>query len=246
MKYRKEFYFDGKSSKDFGLYISGDKTFNGTTRNMEKVSIPGRNGDLYLPSNTFENTKYSFDAFIFDQYKYERMARDARSWLLSKDGYKRLEDDYHPDEFRMAVFVGPVDFNTILLQAGTTTITFDCKPQRFLKSGEDRIVSMTPEGITVFNPTFFDALPILILHGNSSGSVSINDKNTITFTDSVAYVVAVDCETCQTYYQSTGAWANDKLIIEDGWFPILEPGENTVKFSDGITKVEIVPRWYTL
>ena len=58
-------------------------------------------------------------------------------WLLgSPMQYQRLEDDYHPDEYRMAIFTGPLDFDTRFLnRSGETTLNFNCKPHRYIKAG---------------------------------------------------------------------------------------------------------------
>ena len=40
--------FDGRSSRDYGLYISGSGAFNAPERDVERVEIAGRSGDLIL------------------------------------------------------------------------------------------------------------------------------------------------------------------------------------------------------
>jgi phage-related protein len=60
-----------------------------------------------------------------------------RSFLLSQIGYKRLTDSYHPDEFRLALYQNELQVEaTSKNNAGTFDITFFCKPQRYLLSGE--------------------------------------------------------------------------------------------------------------
>ena len=42
----------------------------------------------------------------------------------------------HPDEYRMAIFTGPLDFDTRFLnRSGETTLNFNCKPHRYIKAG---------------------------------------------------------------------------------------------------------------
>ena len=127
--------FNGKNSLDFGLYVSGDKTFNSPEKDYTKVSVPGRSGDLIIFNDRYKNTNVVYNAVLIEDY-FENTEK-IREWLLSPNGYCRLEDTYHPDEFRLACFSGPIDFDTVLLEAGSVTLTFDCKPQRFLKSAEN-------------------------------------------------------------------------------------------------------------
>lgn len=127
--------FNGKNSLEFSLYVSGDKTFNSPEKDYTKVSVPGRSGDLVISNNRYKNVNVVYAGIIIDDYSNN--VEKIRDWLLSPNGYCRLEDTYHPDEFRLAYFSGPIDFDTLLLEAGSVSLTFDCKPQRFLKSAEN-------------------------------------------------------------------------------------------------------------
>ena len=51
----KSFTFAGRSSKDFGIYLSGSGVFNAPERDVETISIPGRSGDLILDNGRFKN-----------------------------------------------------------------------------------------------------------------------------------------------------------------------------------------------
>ena len=50
------FTFDGKTSTDFGMYISGSGTYNAPERDVTTYNIPGRNGDLIVDNGRFLNT----------------------------------------------------------------------------------------------------------------------------------------------------------------------------------------------
>ena len=102
--------FGGKCSKDFGIYVSGSGTFNAPERDVERIEIPGRNGELIIDSGRFKNESVSYPAFI--RTSFRSCADVAREWLLSYPGYRRLEDSYNPECFRMASFTGPLDFDT--------------------------------------------------------------------------------------------------------------------------------------
>ena len=251
MKYRNAFYFDGKSSMDFGLYISGDQTFNGPEQNLSKVSIPGRSGDLLFNDNSYKNQDYSYNCFI--AYDLDHKARELRSWLLSRRGYRRLEDDYHPEEYRMAAFKGPIDFTVHLLTAGETTLTFDCKPQRYLKTGEAVIpLGRYDTQVNVINPTYFDSKPIIRVGGNGSGTIKIVNEdakeqiitinNLATTTDDVI----IDSEIEQTYLESSYTWFNSNVTFKDLIYPYLSPGKKTITKTGNNIYINIIPRWYML
>lgn len=168
--------FDGVNSLDYGIYITGEGVYNAPTRDVEAIEVPGRNGELILDKGRFSNISVTYKAGTFAQTQAEfaEKVSDFRNAILSRVGYKRLEDDYHPDEFRMAIYtngleVGPVHYS----EAGEFELTFNCKPQRFLKSGE--VVQTVTSGGTFTNPTPFEAHPLIEAHGY--GSINMNGRN---------------------------------------------------------------------
>ena len=168
----KKLYFDGQSSGDYGVYISGAGTFNAPVRDIEMVSIPGRNGALALDKGRFENIEVTYKAGLFgvDEADFADAISDFRNFLCSRSGYVRLEDDYNPDEYRMAVYKNGLNVDLATLEAGEFDITFDCKPQRWLKSGEAAVT--VASGDTLTNPTLFESSPLLEVEGY--GTIELN------------------------------------------------------------------------
>ena len=239
--------FNGKNSLDFGLYVSGNQTFNSAEKDYSKVSVPGRSGDLLLFNNRYKNVNVNYDAILIEDY--EKNAEKVRSWLLSANGYCRLEDTYHPDEFRMASFSGPVDFDTKMLEAGETTLTFDCKPQRWLKSGENWISCENgPSGFTatLSNPTLFESKPLIKLEGYGIieiGTGIIEIRGDIIDVPTTIYV---DCEIMNCFYYDNNSEVPknaNKYVIISKW-PTLSPGDTYVHSNS--VGFHIQPRWWTL
>lgn len=52
--------FDGQSSGTYGVYITGDAVFNAPERDVEMITIPGRNGALALDNGRFENISVTY------------------------------------------------------------------------------------------------------------------------------------------------------------------------------------------
>lgn len=126
-------------SEDIGVYIAGDGVYNAPERDYEMVSIPGRNGNLAIDHGRYENITVTYPAFIWanTQEEFREKVAKVRAKLMSKIGYKRLEDTYHPDEYRMAIYMSGLEVEPIFYnRAGRFELSFDCKPQRFLNIGE--------------------------------------------------------------------------------------------------------------
>lgn len=131
--------FDGVSSRDYGVYITGEAVFNAPERDVEMITIPNRNGAFALDNGRFENITVSYPAGIFadTETDFAQAISDFRNILCSKRGYCRLEDEYNPDEYRMAIYKSGLEVSPAQLKAGEFEIIFECKPQRWLKSGDE-------------------------------------------------------------------------------------------------------------
>ena len=164
----KSLIFDGESSRNYGVYITGEAVYNAPDRDVEMISIPGRNGSFALDKGRFQNIEVSYPAGIFAETEadFAQAISDFRNLLCSRSGYVRLTDDYNPNEYRMAIYKSGLEVEPAQLKAGEFNIVFDCKPQRFLTSGETK--RSVSSGSSITNPTLFPASPLMecIGHGN--------------------------------------------------------------------------------
>ena len=231
------FIFNGRSSEDFGLILSGIGTFASTSRDISSISVPGRNGDILIDNGRYHNVELIYEASIPRQFR--RRFDEFRPFMLSSLGYRRLEDTYHPDEYRMAKLAGNLSPEMVgaAFIAGRFDLVFDCKPQRFLKSGEGPVTFSSPGAL--YN-SGFEALPLITVYGSGAGTVTVGDV-TVTLNSIDDYVV-LDCD-IQDAYRGT---ANKNNTIYAPEFPTLPPGECLISWTGGVTRIEIVPRWWTL
>lgn len=176
----KSLSFDGMESRNFGVYITGEAVYNAPTRDVEMVSIPGRSGSFALDKGRFENLEVTYPAGIFadNEADFARAISDFRNYLCSRKGYCRLVDEYNPDEYRMAIYKSGLEVSPAQLRAGEFNIVFDCKPQRWLTSGEAAVT--VTSGDTLTNPTLFESSPLLEVEGR--GTIAFNGYE-ITFDD---------------------------------------------------------------
>lgn len=132
---RNFFTYNGRRSSDFGVFISGTETFGAPERDVERVTIPGKNGDVLLDNGRYKNIRQTYPAFIPKTFDTDIGA--FRAFIASNPGYRRLEDTYHPDEYYKAAFIDGLEAETgILNHSGQFDINFERLPERWLKSGE--------------------------------------------------------------------------------------------------------------
>lgn len=166
--------FNGFNSKDFGVYITGEAVYNAPERDVEMIDIPGRNGSFARDNGRFNNIIVEYTAGMFGdaQTDFAEGISEFRNALCASVGYCRLEDEYNPDEYREAVYKSGLDVSPELMgRAGEFKITFECKPQRFLKSGEIA-QTIAASGDTLENPTRFASRPLLEVTGY--GKIGLN------------------------------------------------------------------------
>lgn len=212
---RHSIIFGGIDSADFNIYIGGEGTFNAPERDVEMISIPGRDGAFALDKGRFENieVKYTVINQEPDLATFSANLEAFRNALCSFRGYQRLEDTFHPDEFRMAVFadkfeVKPIEYNT----ASKFDIVFDCKPQRYLTDGETAV--SVEDGDTLTNPTLFEAHPLLEVEGY--GTIGLNGYSIaldLAYIGDVTLVGATSGKSINETYSSAMLLDNDTITL---------------------------------
>jgi phage-related protein len=155
---------------------------------------------------------------------------------MGKKGYRRLETSDDPDHYWMARVENSPQIAMRLRTLAPFDIGFDCKPQRFVKSGENAIVFQ--QNSSLFNHYGQIALPFVTLYGHGAGWITIGDCTVeVKELDGVLYL---DSDT-QNAYNNNG---NQNLNINAHIFPVLGDGKIPIAFSGGIERVEIIPRWW--
>lgn len=238
----KKLHIAGSDLSEFGVVPSGEGTYNAAERDLEIFSIEGRNGDLVVDKGRYRNIPVKYPISIVRKFPYNAAA--LRAFLGGLRGYVRIEDEYHPDYFRMGYLTGSLDFVVgHLHRFGEATLHFNCKPQRFLIDGEVAVPFQEPS--ILINHTNEIALPLITVCGNGAGELSVGGVTVSIL--ALEDQVTLDCEIQNAYRRVGDAPPENKNgEISAPVFPVLNPGVNAVSWTGGITKVDIIPRWWTL
>lgn len=209
------FIFDGENSRTYGVYVTDVEVFGAPVRNVEMISIPGRNGSFALDKGSYENIQVTYKCAMGceSQADFNAGISAFRNMLASRTGYKRLEDEINTSEYRMACFRGGISVPTLNKETATFDVVFDCKPQRYLKSGETAV--SVASGGTITNPTLFDASPVLKVYGY--GDIVLGDGGTVSVSDDVIVgntVLANGGQVGLTYTESI-VMGSDKFMTGD-------------------------------
>lgn len=239
---RNSFTYGGRASTYFNVWINGLGSITGALPDVTKVKVPGRNGEIIFSNDSYNNVSIEYKCFIFRDFmnSYQRFKE-----FLYRQGnrYVRLVDTYHPGYYREARLANELKAEDIVWNnnQGFFSVVFDCKPQLFLDSGDEHI-EITTSGTTIQNPTNFPAKPILHVYGY--GTLIIGDSliTIINYTSGGTDHITIDCDICEAYSGINGM----NSYIQADKFPVLE-GNTSIIFTGGnISKVEVVPRWWTI
>lgn len=243
---------NGTDLSTFGVYTSGEKTFDSFEKELEFISIPGRSGDLIRSNKRKLNNTITYSSFIAENLNANVIA--LRNFLASlPEEYVRIEDDRHNDEYLMGIHTGVVNFEVLGDYEGATfELQFNVKPYRYLVSG-DTEVQLTANG-SIENQTLFTAKPLMKVFGNGTFTVTGDDGVAYgaTITGNTSNGIFLDCET-QNAYEKTESGGitsivpkNANVTLTNHQYPVLKPGTNRIVglSSNTITKIVITPRWY--
>lgn len=231
------FYLDGIDAKTIGINLQFPVSFSEAVPVSKAQTIPGKNGDLVYYTGSYENRSGVASCFCL-QENVEKAISNAGRFLMGKKGYRRLETSDDPDHYWMARVENSPRIEQRLRILAPFKIGFDCKPQRFLKSGE-YAVEFSSDGY-LYNIYGQIALPYITMYGSGSGSITIG--NCVVDVKSIDGLLYLDSET-QNAYNNDG---NQNMNINAPIFPTLPDGEIRIAFSGGIERIEIIPRWWEL
>ncbi len=224
---------DGKDLADFGVYLTNAGVYQTPEKDIEEIEIPGKSGNLRISKNRYKNVTVTYPCGL--PFKFKDNFNAMVHFLCSRKGYCRIEDSFFPDFFREGAFSSPLSpkvspDGTI----GTFNLDFNCKPQRWMKEGEEQI-EIESSGV-ILSPCLEDCNPLITIYG--TGIVTINDKSIAVQSLNGSDYAIIDCE-LKNVYNDTGSLNK----FSSGEFPVLKAGENEILTT---ARAEIKPRWWTL
>lgn len=142
------FTLNGRSSAEWGIVCSSDTSYNAPARDVKAIQVPGRNGELHIDNGRWQNIDLTYNDCVIESDFGDKFD-DFRAYCARQRGYQRLEDTFHPNEFRLADMTQGIKVKRLgtRYNSGRFDLTLNCKPQRFLKSGEEPITILPPRTV---------------------------------------------------------------------------------------------------
>ena len=230
--------YGGETSSDYGIVVGEVPSFDKPNRRSNVFNVQGRNGSIIFQDGSFDDVVRSYKVWVAeDNNNLADKVNAISGWLYSKTGYQRLEDSFEPDVFRLAYYNGSGNVTNELTMYGETTLTFTCRPERFLKSGEDE--QTVTNGDKLNNPTRFEAKPLIHIEGSGTVAIKIVDK---TMFANITDFINLDSDRMNAYRLPSENMNN----YVSGTFPTIPDGIQEVTLTGSVTKCTITPRYYTI
>lgn len=240
--------FNSVSAEDLGLVIQAPPAYTFPSKDLSTTHVPGRNGDLILDNYCYNNVDrtYSIASVFRPGTGFIVNSEKIIKWLTAPTGYCRLEDTYDPLVYRMASYSASGSLSNYYDQATSLSITFNCKPQRYLKSGEKR-VDYSGSEITIDNPTTETALPLITVFGVPQATednlllMTVSNVNTGTVYSSITIsklpdsedAITLDSEEQLAYYENQNGEKKDRNAY------LNFNGTDFPKFAAGMSKISV-------
>lgn len=250
-----EMTFNGISTVDKGVVIQTPPVYEFPERDYEIYHIEGRSGDLTIDKGSYKNVKrtYYLAAIVASGKTFVETAQEIVNWLTSIKGYARLEDTYEPLYYRKALFRQGGGLGNLFDEATKINVSFECKPQRYLKTGETEQIISTENSWIELNENLTNqiALPEITVEGPAGLTIefgvgpddlNVEVKSELIINFSGEGIIDSELQDC---YNST-QFLNSDLSLTNG-FPKLYPGKNWIRVTNGlITTLKVKPNWWTL
>ena len=228
-----------------GLVIEKVPNQDRPARKMDVYNVPGRNGDIVVMQDAWENVDQTYEIWGGDSNINSATAfgyKAARLFQLT--GYQKLTDSYDTTHYRKAYFAGPFDVESSFTRRGRAELTFSCDPRRF--QNQEYIEYMDVNHWPLMHGSPYTARPVLTLHnGGLSGAGSITAGGKTLNISNVVEGMVIDCENYIAYLGTT----NLNYLIS-GDFPEFPGGASNqyfyVDWTGAIAAVGVYYNWWEL
>ena len=253
--------FNSISTEDLGLIIQAPPVYTFPSKDLSTQHVPGRNGDLIIDNKSFNNVDrvYSIGSVFRPGTNFIANAQKIIEWLASSKGYCRLEDSYDPLVFRLAEYQASNSLTDYYGKATAINVTFNCKPQRYLKGGEKEVAFTGSEAI-IENPTKETSLPRITISGITYTdkdvvlmTVSNFDTSSVTSTITISQLpknsMVIDSEEQSAFYKDDAGHAEDLnryLNLNGSDFPKFLSGKNKISIAKYVQEPKVIENYNKL
>lgn len=224
--------YNNKTNYDLGILVANRPDIPSPEKKLEKISLDGRDGDLYIDFNVYSDIVIAIEFNFLNDNNFEVM-RNVRKWLLGSINKKLYFTD--DTTFFYKVKKVSIDDNNRLLESiGNFTANFTCDPYMYIADGDiERKI-----GNSIYN-TYDMCKPRYRIDGEGVCYFTVNDT---TVRVNVGQSIIIDTELALCYKNDT---ISNISMSGDYEGLYLKSGQNNINVQEGFT-LYAMPRWRRL
>jgi phage-related protein len=216
------------SRANLGLRITQPPVIPMSKRLVDSIAVDGREGSLTILRG-WEDVRFNMKAALIGENQHSRF-REILPIILNAKNISFSDD---PDVYYSIKHIQAGALERRLYSLYEFLLSFLCSPFRYIRNVP--LITLTSSG-TVTNIGTVNSLPKIVVFGTGSRTLTINGKPIILNILSGSLTLDSELKTC--YFGNVAQ--NNQM---QGDFPVFEVGSNTITLGNGITKIEIEPRW---
>ena len=226
------FEFAGHRCTEYDVRMLSMPTRPHPARKGNLIDVPGRDGKLFVDGAADDRSLVTLRVIAVGDI-------DAVNGWLTGSGLLVFGDFPNRAYYASVTKEFSMSNRIARLRGQEFTITFDCDPFRY-EYPEPGPVSIVTSGEIINNPGTVYSLPKVKITGNGDFTLVVNGYQIDGY--GITGGAIIDCELMDVFNLDETEMLNSRFTIDD--FPRLDPGANIVSWmGDGISSVEITPRW---
>lgn len=245
--------YAGVNCTTLGIYPVDRPSMPTPARRATKVTIPGRDGDLYVEDGAIEDIQIqiTFD-FHTAPNDWGDTFRALKAWAASRTAWNytkivalRFSDD--PDYFYDVKRAVVQTTERTARRIGRATVTFICDGWSYLYSGSYP-TPISGRTVTLTNDTTETARPVILMTAPNATTFTVTrpDSSTQTFTFTGSpYATVIDTRREAIYHLANGDSILNRTTGSFEAFHLL-PGATTIALDVAPTSLSVYPLWRVL
>ena len=218
------FIFNDINSIDENIIIRKMPVLQKAMKRIEKISIPGQNGSMYIDEDAYETKLIQIECSIIEDTDISRINK----WL---NGSGKLILSSYPNRFFKANIVNSIDFTSIVNKIHEFPLEIELHPISY--GLEEKTINITKETEITITESTYSIKPYIKVFGSGKITLTVNNKNIIL--NNVDKYIELDCDLEEAYKDTINC--NNKIYCDE--FPELNPGENHVSWIGNVSSVQI-------
>lgn len=247
---------NGTSCLTYGMHVLNQPSIVSPRERYESITIPGKSGTLTQKEGNEIHDSIALTATcIIDSttYVYEGVTHDRVKeivdWISGEGEYEFYG---HGDGYYKGRLANQVSFDRVVQgnPHKAFSFQFDCQPYFYYNSGKTVLVQ-NESNAWYNNPGNIPSLPLIRVSGSGNGTIMTVDGTAIITGLTEGVPLYLDCEAEVAYTEDpqthikllAGTMVSIAQVEGRYKWPDLPAGDFNFVYTDGITGVQITPRW---